>query len=217
MKYLQFAAIMGLLLMLGVIGFRSVKTTIPVDDRMGSIVRLVDAAGRTYCSGVVVNDAVIITASHCVIIETPFGNIVNPEPVEIRDDSNVPTGVYARPFSARIQLDQALLRGDFTQFKHRKTMTGVGALNKEAKYDAHLISCGYPMGGPLHCSDMYFKELYDFMWSTGGLLLPGMSGGPVMLPDGTVVAVNVAVTHSTTDHQVSLVSPIYNIELLLRK
>ena len=49
------------------------------------------------------------------------------------------------------------------------------------------------------------------MISISGLLqaavIPGMSGGPVLLRDGTVVAVNVAV-----DGNRAVVSPIYNLD-----
>lgn len=180
------------------------------DNRMGSIVRLV-RDGNTICTGVVVSNSTVITASHCILQETPFGFIVDPRLVEIRDYSNRPTGVYGTPYGSRIQLDQAVLMGDFSQFQHRPTITSVHELNKIGKVDQTLIACGYPMGGPLVCNKMVFKELYDFMWATNGLLIPGMSGGPVMLEDGTVVALNIAV------HQnFSLVSPIYNLDMLYK-
>lgn len=183
------------------------RTQPPKDDRLGSIVRLV-ADGRTFCTGIVVNDSTVITASHCILVQTPFGGMMNKDPIEIRDDSNEAVGVYGKAYQARVQLDQGLIMGDFTKFRKRKTMTNVGELNKIARYDQVLLSCGYPMGGPLHCNNLYFKELYDFMWATNGLLVPGMSGGPVMLEDGTVVALNVAV-----ERNFSLVSPIYNLDM----
>lgn len=187
-----------------------------VPTKYGSIVRLV-TDGRTTCSGVVISNTVILTASHCVMISTPFGNMMNTSLIEIRDQSNVPTGVFAKPYGARIQLDHAILVGDFTAFKKRQVITGVGNLNKLTRHDVTMVSCGYPLGGELHCSTMLFRELYDFMWSASGLLLPGMSGGPVMLEDGTVVALNVAVLHTDSDHQMSIVSPVYNINMLYPK
>lgn len=182
----------------------------PASDKYGSIVRLVRNQ-HTFCTGVVVSAHTIITASHCVLEESAFGASINTEPMEIRLDDNEPIGVRARAYGARVQLDQAVLYGNFEKFTARKYVTSVHELNKLAKYDRTLIACGYPMGGPLFCSKMYFQELYDFMWATKGLLLPGMSGGPVMLEDGTVVAINIAVGKER-----SLVSPIYNIDLEFR-
>lgn len=183
----------------------------PKETKLGSIVRLV-REGRTTCTGVVVSEDTIITAMHCVVIEGPFGPMINPSEIEIRDATNTPVSAYGKPIGARQQLDQAVIHGDFQKFAARKTITGVSELNKLAKYDVTLVACGYPLGGALHCNNLQFKELYDFFWATNGLLLPGMSGGPVMLEDGTVVALNVAVTKDK-----SIVSPIYNIELLYRK
>ncbi len=179
-----------------------------------SIVRLVKG-GNTTCTGVIVNAKTIITASHCVLQQTEIGMMIDSTPIEIRLADNKPTNVFAKPYSFRVQLDQALLIGDFRSFKARKYMTNVGQLNKIARYDQVLLSCGYPMGGEFHCNRLYFQELYDFMWATNGLLVPGMSGGPVMLADGTVVAINVAVLHggSAKYHDTSLISPIYNIDM----
>ena len=177
-----------------------------VSAKLGSIVRLIKD-GRTFCTGTVVNDHTIITASHCILIRTPFGSLIDEDPIEIRVDDNLPLGVFAKPYSARVRLDQALLEGDFKLFKPRAILTDIGKLNQYADKGTYMKACGYPLGGNLYCSTMYFDELYDFMWSVNGLLLPGMSGGPVMLRDGTVVAVNVAV-----EHDKSIVSPIYNID-----
>jgi V8-like Glu-specific endopeptidase len=179
-------------------------------DKLGSIVRLVHE-GRTFCSGTIVNETTIITAAHCVLMQTPLGSFINDEPIEIRVNDNLPLGVFAKPYAARVQLDQALIYGDFHAFAPRKILTDIGKLNKYADKGTYMKACGYPLGGDLYCSTLYFDELYDFMWSVNGLLLPGMSGGPVMLRDGTVVAVNVAVEKDKT-----IISPIYNIDTAFR-
>jgi V8-like Glu-specific endopeptidase len=178
-----------------------------VSTKLSPIVRLV-RNGRTTCTGVVVSPTVIITASHCVLEDTIVGPMINEEPIEIRNNDNLPTKIMAKPYAARVQLDQALLFGDFSRFEARAVMTDVRELNKLAHEGQIMTACGYPMGGPMYCSRMHFNELYDFMWAVTGILIPGMSGGPVMLSDGTVVAINVAV-HGDQ----SIVSPIYNIDM----
>ncbi len=90
-------------------------------------------------------------------------------------------------------------------------MSSVKELNTVKRYDLRLLACGYPMGGPLYCGTLYYQDMYDFMWATSGVLIPGMSGGPVMLEDGTVVALNISVKDNE-----SMVSPIYNIDAEFR-
>lgn len=179
----------------------------PTSNRKGSIVRLT-REGRTFCAGVVVSDTVIITASHCIVTQIlPGINMVNQDPINIRLDDNIDSNTLAKPYYVNGQLDQALLYGDFRKFNPRGYISDVNKLDAIRKKDPVLTSCGYPMGGPLFCDKQYFMDLNGFMWQTTGLLLPGMSGGPVMTPDGTVIAVNIAV-----DQNYSIVSPIYNLD-----
>lgn len=218
MRYIKH--ILFVLVMVGIAftGFSLAKTepkqSTPQDAKYGSIVRLV-RDGKTFCSGSVINKNLILTASHCVTFNTPFGAMISTEEIEIRDAYDQPVGVKAKVMRTRVQLDQAILYGNFSDFFIRSVITDVHVLNSETKNQQELLSCGYPFGGSLYCSNMVFKELYNFMWASNGLLLPGMSGGPVMLKDGSIVAVNVAVLHTDAEHQISIISPTYNLELLL--
>lgn len=171
-----------------------------------SIVRLVND-GRTFCTGTVINEHTVLTAAHCVIVETPFGAMLNPGPIEIRANDNLPRGSFAAPYYATPQMDQALLKGDFKGFTVRPYITNVQELTTLHPVGKKFISCGYPLGGDMFCNNTYYQDLTHFMWTVNGVLLPGMSGGPTMLEDGTVIAVNVAVGETF-----SIVSPIYNLE-----
>lgn len=189
-----------------VIGLVLNRPTTSPAAKYGSIVRLV-ADGKTFCSGTVINEYAIITAGHCALMETPFGTFMNPGAIEIRPDDNTDVGVTARVNFATPQMDQAILVGRFTDFQTRKYITNPNKLQDIGSlFNTKLVSCGYPLNGNLYCSNMTYEGPENFFWAARGVLLPGMSGGPAMLPDGTVVAINVAV-HG----DLSLVSPIYNL------
>lgn len=189
----------------------SPKKTVSSPKKYGSIVRIV-RDGDTTCSGTVVSDHVVITAAHCILTVTPFGSFLELNGVEIRDQSNVPTDIMAHVVYATPQMDQAILVGDFTNFEHRSIITGFKPLTEIGSDGQKLVSCGYPLHGDLVCTPLVFKHKENFFWAVEGSLYPGMSGGPVMLPDGTVVAVNTAV-----EGQLSIVSPIYNLTRSLKK
>src|ERR1700677_5060183 len=164
----------------------------PGPEKYFSIVRLVQE-GRTFCTGTVVSDDLIITAAHCVLIESPFGMTLRSDEIEIRPNTNVDVDVTAKVVYATPQMDQAMLMGDFSEFNHRKIITNPEALAKLGKANKKFVSCGYPLNGDLYCNDMEFKDRNDFFWAVNGVLIPGMSGGPTMLPNGDMVGVNVAV------------------------
>ncbi len=173
---------------------------------LGSIVRLT-AGGHTFCSGTVVNKHTIVTAAHCVSANTPFGLMVIQEPISIRDNDNVELGVEAVPSFIDPQTDHAILRGDFSKFHTRELITDPTKLTAiiETAIRPTFITCGYPLGGSLYCTESKFLNRYIFFWAVSGTLLPGMSGGPTMV-DGAVVGTNYAV-----QDQFAIISPTYNM------
>jgi len=173
--------------------------------KYSSIVRLTQD-GRTFCSGTVISSTRIITAAHCVLIETPFGSMLNPMSINIRPIHNQNLNVEAQTLTANPQMDTAILYGDFRAFENRPYIDDPETLTEIRKKETKFVSCGYPLNGNLYCSHQVFKRPYGFTWETDGVLLPGMSGGPAMLPDGTLIGVNVAV-----EGDKSLIAPLYNV------
>lgn len=171
------------------------------------VVRLVQK-GRTYCSGVVIDSTTIVTASHCVVMESMFGGMaINRKPIEIRAADNLGRGTYGNVSGIMIQMDRAVIKGDFHLFRAAPYISDVGESISHRIDGEKMFACGYPLGGKLFCTRMVYLHDMAFMLAVRGVLIPGMSGGPTMLMDGTVIAINVAVANDF-----SIVSPIYNID-----
>lgn len=183
-----------------------VKPKVHQGIEFASIVRIVKN-NKTICSGVVVSNKYILTAAHCLSIMTVLGPFADPTPTEIRLRDNKPLKVFARIYKISNQLDSAVLEGDFSQFKKSKYVTSFTESNNNRQLGTQLIICGYPLGADLFCNKGSYLDEYGFYMKIKALLIPGMSGGPTMLTDGTVVATNTAV-----DDNFSLVSPVYGVQ-----
>lgn len=176
-------------------------------DPYAFIVRLVHN-GQTFCSGSVIDSTTIVTAAHCVLQQTPLGAYLDPDiEIDIRPGDNRALGVTAKVFWVTTQLDTAVLKGDFSYFTPAKYLSDITELNKVRVKGTRLISCGYALGNYLYCNGGEYLGSYGFGIRVSTVLIPGMSGGPTMTSDGTVVAVN----NLVTDNE-SVVTLIYNMD-----
>lgn len=175
-------------------------------EKATGIVRLLNGR-HTTCTGSVVNDTTVITAGHCVAEETMMGIIVNPNPIEVRANDNIPRGTYGRVHSVSTQLDTAVIHGNFKPYAKFDVIDDIGTIQGMRNSNTRLLACGYPLGGDLYCTIVTYKDLINFQYLVKGQLLPGMSGGPVIAPDGSIIGINDAVTGNT-----SVISPTFNIK-----
>lgn len=181
------------------------EKVVPV--RISPIVRLVKD-GKTFCSGVVIRRDLVLTALHCVSSPVMFSApVLDADAIEIRGVDNKPLNAFGHVVNAREQLDQAIIQGNFESFQPMKVTMTVSDLLTYQKKGEHFMACGYPLGGGLFCQNVFFDSNKEFMWAMHGVILPGMSGGPVVAQDGSVVATNDAV-----EGELSIVAPVWNID-----
>lgn len=172
-----------------------------------TVVRLV-TKGKTHCSGVVFDKNTILTAGHCITVDTISGPMLTGELIEIRTNDNRPRGIYGKALSADLRLDIGIIEGDFSALPAGKFNTTPEESVRERVAGFRYISCGFPKGKNLFCTPMIFIKNHGFCLAVKGVLIPGMSGGPTMLEDGTVIAINDAV-----EDDFSVVCPIYNVDM----
>lgn len=184
-----------------------------VNQKLSPIIRLVEPTGGTFCSAIVITNDMAVTANHCINMEREIlPGVVTVELVprmEIRATDNIPRGLSAAPLWWDFRRDIAIIKGDFTKFVPRKFLSKPEDLTEYMKKSTKLISCGYPYHGPMFCNKGNYVNRFGFHWGINTVILPGMSGGPTMLEDGTVIGINDAVEQ--VEGGLSIISPTYNL------
>ncbi|GAC1502050.1 MAG: hypothetical protein NVS1B10_06630 [Candidatus Saccharimonadales bacterium] len=158
-------------------------------SKPSAIVRLHDArSGAFFCSGVVTSDKIVMTAGHCVAGRGPLMPFI-----EVRDSEGQSHAAYAIIALGEERSDQGVLIGDFSAFNHMHALTDTWentiAINSGHKF----ITCGFPYGAKLFCSQFVYKAFRTFHYFGYGYLYPGCSGGAVIdATNGNVIATNYA-------------------------
>ncbi len=175
------------------------------NPKYDSTVALATPEGDTFCSGVVIDAKLILTAAHCVV--DMLGGL-STEPIKIFTSEGKDSGIIGRAVVARGQADLAVIEADVSEF----AVSRLGA--KRPDRGMHYQSCGFPGGVRIkHCEvginngNVFFFDTYDLR------LLPGMSGGPVFdLITREVVGINSAVNQPG----LALIAPVVAAKGMLR-
>lgn len=158
------------------------------------VIRLEDPVTGFFCSGTIISDKYLLTASHCLMQQDMFGlrQMMRTKSLNVVSSTGLKvTGVAA---AINQRADYALVIGSFESFRK----LDVALTPKEVLEISPLIgTCGYPWGAGLFCSmaGPQIQLFYEFQITTGHLS-PGSSGGAcVDLMTNRVFAVNSAVTN----------------------
>lgn len=166
---------------------RSYKQDLPLNPLYGPIIKYVIT--DSLCSGVVIDANYALTASHCVV--DGFGKMLDAKASIIGSlDENIGT---AQPIAVDRNRDVALLKGNFNNFQYSDVdFSGETITNIQSQ---RIVSCGFPAGGVLFCSQQHLVgNNYFRLYGFGGLMEKGMSGGPVIdMNTNKVIGVNSAV------------------------
>ncbi len=180
-------------------------SSLATQNELGGIVALYNDQGNFFCSGFVVDDKTVVTATHCIGATTD--NVVG-----VVSGGQVTLGQFTH-FNSRT--DIAIIQGDFSKFSKFEVEMDPAKDALVNQNDVVLVSCGYPYGGKPVCYRLSELVKYVDMTAATGQMYAGMSGGPVIdLKTGKVYGVNHAVTigkvvFAPTVNLLNAMRPIY--------
>jgi hypothetical protein len=153
-----------------------------------SIIRIVSQNNGGKCTAFVINDKQAITAAHCVEDEPEsLFDFWSPEDkFDVYNSKGVKTTIVAKVEKKFDDVDIAILKGDFKDFKKLPVEKGFHLFLKEP-----ILACGYAGGfKELECTTGYYAGAVYFDGLMTNYLAKGMSGGPVINQYGRVIGVN---------------------------
>ena len=158
---------------------------------MKAIIKIakVDDIKDPFCSGFVIDENYIATATHCI-----KGSFSGPtsDKLAILDEWGNDTGARGMAVAVNDRVDVGLIQGDFKKFDRLK----VNFYNYNVPRSSLDVfsACGYPyLQNKLTCTYFFPQTNVGFSIAGQGFLIPGMSGGPVInLKTGKVVGINSA-------------------------
>lgn len=146
---------------------------------------------RFHCTAFVIDANYAATAGHCV---------VDKDYRLFREPLSAKSNEYEEHFpveavGAELRTDIGLIKGDFRNFKILRINTlNANYIVQGGKRD--YTACGHPQGQKaLSCTPFLLMHQHLFHLTGPGLLIPGMSGGPVIdVLTNEVVGINSQVT-----------------------
>lgn len=171
-----------------------VGTTRPfLNASIQPIVHIADKDGKAFCSGIVFDAQYVATAAHCLMDD---GDSMRTDNLRILDAKGQDVGIVVKAAGVNLRMDYGIVLGDFRKF----LLAPIDFYNAVFLEPGPFIACGFAFGQKYaSCSPFLPTGTIGFATEGQGMLIPGMSGGPVYnLTLKKVVAVNTAMTQDYT-------------------
>jgi V8-like Glu-specific endopeptidase len=172
----------------------------PTNGKHHEIIKITMENGGS-CTAFVISDKIALTAAHCVLECSMFGCKIVKGKLSVYNSEGKNTGIKALPVRKNIdgRMDFAAITGDFSKFNKIKVLISDTYLADGLLSDSSVTHCGYAQGNfPPVCTEGSIIKRSGFQMETDGVLIPGMSGGPVINCDGVVIGINSAVKEETS-------------------
>jgi S1-C subfamily serine protease len=142
-----------------------------------------------FCSAFVIDGNYAVTAAHCI----RKGLHLDKAEINIFNHVGQPTGVTARPVGLSNRVDLGLIQGNFSDFQPMTIdVVSFTPMNNPGIY----FTCGFPqLQNQVTCIRFIPVQNENFYLAGQGMVIPGMSGGPVVdVKNKVVMGVNSAVS-----------------------
>lgn len=155
--------------------------------------------GQGHCTAFVIDDNYAMTAAHCLRSDNFFEGLDKTSKFSAITEMGE---IQLEAAAINNRIDVGLYKGDFRNFK--KLIPDFASFEIENPKD-FFVACGYPYSQRvLTCTHFVPAYNIEFYIAGSGMLIPGMSGGPVInLRTGAVIAVN-----SAAGNGAFMVSPV---------
>jgi S1-C subfamily serine protease len=178
------------------------------DHQHEALIRLHDSDGKFFCSGFVISDQYAVTAGHCV--DSDFGRLR--QFIKIYNSVKMDTYVVASGAASNRRGDTGLIKGNFKEFDKLRLIIRPQDLYATISKAKKVYALGFPYGADYLISEINPKGLENFHMAGAGVLLPGMSGGPLVTEEGIVIGIN---SYVSGDHSAfsSLIGLLDSLEI----
>ncbi len=131
------------------------------------------------CSATVISNDYVLTAAHCLVDK--HGKMMKSIKIKSMnaDENGLTSTQDGTPVGINQRADYGLIKGNFSLFTKTHIDTTMTTIMNGT---GEVRSCGFPWGGGFSCFPVQkISPCHSSLCVEGGILFPGMSGGPVVM------------------------------------